>query len=493
MSVRSGLARRSVGVGGLWFFAVSASAPMTALVGGVVTAYANTGVVGVPLSFLLLTAALWLLTAGYVAMSRYVAHAAPFYALLALGLGRAWGVAGGLVALVGYNAVQVALYGLLGAILAGDLGGPWWVWAVVVWLAIAVFGVLRVDISAGLIAALLVVEIGVIVLFDVAAFTHPSGGAISAASLEPWRPGRLFVTGVGGVCALSIASFVGYESGPAYGEEARSDRAVGRATLAALGVLGPFYGVSAWALAVAAGPDQVGQAAAADPGLPFTVLAHSFGPFGPVVAGLGQLLLVTSVFAAMLSFHGTAARYTFGFARERLLPARLASTGRGTASRRDAPIGGSVVQSVLAAVVVAAFAVLRADPVAKLFTWLAALAAFAVFALLVAASVAALRWFHQGGGTNEGWWSRVFAPGLAIPVGVGVLALMALNMDTLLGASAGSPMTVVIPGIVALAALAGLCWAGALRQHRREVYDGIGLGRPHPLAVPDQRLADVRL
>jgi amino acid transporter len=490
VSARSGLARRSVTAGGLWFFAVSASAPMTALVGGVVTSYAHTGVVGMPLSFLLLTAALCLLTVGYVAMSRHVAHAAPFYALLALGLGRAWGVAGGLVALVGYNAVQIALYGLLGATLAADLGGPWWVWAALVWLVIAVFGVLRVDISARLIAALLVVEIGVIVLFDVAAFTHPAGGSVS---LDPLRPSRLFVGGLGGVFAFSIASFLGYESGPAYGEEARTDRAVGRATLAALAVLGPFYAVCAWALSVAEGPDRVAQAAARDPNLPFTILSSSFGPFGPVVAGLGQVLLVTSVFAAMLSFHGTAARYTFGFARERLLPTWLASTGTGNRSQRDAPIGGSVVQSLLAAVVVAVFAVLGADPVAKLFTWLAAVAAFAVFALLWSASIAALRWFHHGGGSNEGVWPRLLAPGLAVPVGLGVLAAMALNMDTLLGAEAGSPMTVVIPGIVVLAVVAGLCWAGLLRLHRREVYEGIGRGRPHRLAMPDQRLADVRL
>jgi len=131
--------------------------------------------------------------------------------------------------------------------------------------------------------------------------------------------------------------------------------------------------------------------------------------------------------------------------------------------------------------------------VAKLFTWLAAVAAFAVFALLWSASIAALRWFHHGGGSNEGVWPRLLAPGLAVPVGLGVLAAMALNMDTLLGAEAGSPMTVVIPGIVVLAVVAGLCWAGRLRLHRREVYEGIGRGRPHRLAMPDQRLADVRL
>src|SRR5262249_38689358 len=162
------------------------------------------------------------------------------------------------------------------ATLAGDLGGPWWGWAAVVWLLIAVLGVLRVDISARLIAALLIVEIGVIVLFDIGAFSHPADGSVS---LDPMQPSRLFVGGLGGVFAFSIASFLGYESGPAYSEEARTDKAVGRATLGALAVLGPFYAVCAWALAVAQGPDQVAQAAAADPGLPFTVLAQTFGPF----------------------------------------------------------------------------------------------------------------------------------------------------------------------------------------------------------------------
>src|SRR5262249_58788774 len=132
-----------------------------------------------------------------------VAHAASFYALLAVGLGRAWGVAGGLVAMVGYNAVEIALYGLLGATLAGDVGGRWGGWAAVVWLLIAVLGVLRVDISARLIAALLIVEIGVIVLFDVGAFTHPAGGSVS---LAPMQPSRLLVGGLGGVFAFSIAS-----------------------------------------------------------------------------------------------------------------------------------------------------------------------------------------------------------------------------------------------------------------------------------------------
>ena len=129
-----------------------------------------------------------------------------------------------------------------------------------------------------------------------------------------------------------------------------------------------------------------------------------------------------------------------------------------------------------------------------MFTWLAAVAAFAVFALLWAASIAALRWFHHGGGTNEGPLVAADRPGVGDPRRAGVLVAMAVNMNTLLGVEAGSPMTIVVPGIVVgRRILAGLCWAGVLRAPRRDIYQGIGHGRPHPLAVPDQRLADVRL
>ena len=85
-----------------------------------------TGVVGVPLSFVVIAVALVPLTVAYVAACRHVAHAAPAYALVAQGLGRVWGVAAAGVALLSYNCIGISLYGLLGALLDGVLGLPWW-------------------------------------------------------------------------------------------------------------------------------------------------------------------------------------------------------------------------------------------------------------------------------------------------------------------------------------------------------------------------------
>src|SRR5438270_409548 len=78
------------------------------------TRYAGTGLIAVPLSFLVLAVVLALLTVGYVAMSGHVPHAAVFYALIARGLGGVCGVAGGALALLSYNAIQISLYGLFG-------------------------------------------------------------------------------------------------------------------------------------------------------------------------------------------------------------------------------------------------------------------------------------------------------------------------------------------------------------------------------------------
>src|SRR5918998_1705183 len=98
------LARKSVGGVSLWLFQVGASAPLTVVAGAVVATYATTGVIGLPLSFLVLAVALAPLTVGYVTMSRQVPHPAIFYGLAARGLGGASGVAAGAVALLSYNA-----------------------------------------------------------------------------------------------------------------------------------------------------------------------------------------------------------------------------------------------------------------------------------------------------------------------------------------------------------------------------------------------------
>src|SRR4051794_10336095 len=130
---------RRIGVVSLVSFLISASAPMTVLAGGVVATFAVTGVIGVAISFPIIAIALGLFTVGYAAMSRYIFNAGAFYAYLAQGLGRTWGVSGAGVALLSYNAIQIGLYGLFGVVAAGfadahfGLKWDWWVWGLIAW------------------------------------------------------------------------------------------------------------------------------------------------------------------------------------------------------------------------------------------------------------------------------------------------------------------------------------------------------------------------
>ncbi len=95
-----GLEQRKLGVPALVVMIIAASAPLTAVAGGVTTNYAVTGMQSVPLSFLVVGAILLVFSIGYTAMSRHIPNAGAFYAYIAQGLGRAWGVGSAMIAVV---------------------------------------------------------------------------------------------------------------------------------------------------------------------------------------------------------------------------------------------------------------------------------------------------------------------------------------------------------------------------------------------------------
>jgi len=86
----------------------------------------------------------------------------------------------------------------------GPLGGAWWGWALVAWAVVAVIGYRGVTLGASVVAVVLVLELGMIVLFDVTALTHPAQTDVGAW-LQPWRLGLL--TLMTGTCLAVIAYY----------------------------------------------------------------------------------------------------------------------------------------------------------------------------------------------------------------------------------------------------------------------------------------------
>ncbi|WP_331711947.1 APC family permease [Arthrobacter sp. B6] len=492
------LDRQTIGVPGLIFMIVAASAPLTVIAGGVPSNFAVTGNVGVPLSFLLLGGVLALFTVGYAAMSAHIRNAGAFYAYIAQGLGRAVGVGASWIALVSYNAMQVGIYGLFGFATASFVASktgvdlPWWAAALIGFLIVGWLGINKVDLSVKVIAVLVGLEFLAVVIFDALAFSVAPVG-VTGAGLDP---SNLLVPGLGAVLAFSIAAFMGFESAAIYSEEVKDPkRAIGRATYVAVGLVASFYAVSSWAMTVATGPTQiVASAQEAGPDLIFIFLAEHAGP---VITDITQLLFITSLLAALIAFHNAVARYSFSLGRESVLPQWLA----GVNPRTHAPVAGSLAQSVFALVVLVCFALAGSGsdlgplfPVLTLFTWLTNAGAVGLVLLLVMTSVAVIGYFRRHVRQHTAW-TRAVAPALSAVLLGAVFAVILANFDVLIGAEGDSALSWILPALILMPGLAGLGWGLYLKARRPGLYSGIGFGGTQDPAgakySPGNQLPDV--
>lgn len=466
------LARERLGAAAVAFIVMSAAAPLTVVGAGVMIAFAVLGVIGIPVAYLVVAAVLALFAVGYVAMSRRIVNAGAFYTYVTHGFGKPAGVATAMVALLAYNAMQCGLYGGVGVILAsvmGDRGWPfaWWAYALLVWMLVAVLGLLRVDVNGRILAVLLLAEIAILIIYDAVMLTHPADGQISFAALAP---SHIVTAGFGAALVAAITGFVGFEGTVVFSEESKDPRrTVARATYAAVAVTGLLYGLSAWAMSVAAGPENIVEAArSTDSDLIFGLVSpHLDSAF----VSAGQVLIITSLIAALLAFHHTVARYAFSLGRERVLPAVFRRTTRTT----GAPQVGSLAQSGLALCVIVVIAVVSDNPIVHLFFWGATTGGAGVLILMTMTSYAVVGFFTRARRDENLWRARI-APLIASIALTGILVATLADFDVLLGVEPDSPLRWAFPAAYGLAALIGVAWAIVLRATKPDIYATIGLG-----------------
>jgi amino acid transporter len=467
------LARNRLGVPSVVFFVLSAAIPLTFVAGVVTTGYAVTGVTGFPVAFAVIALLLALFAVGYVAMSRHITNAGAFYTYIAHGLGKPAGVAASWVALLAYTALQVGLYGLIHAAIQPkltewfDIEVSWWVVALVAWALVAVLGVLRVDVNSKVLAVLLIAEIAILIIYSVADVANPAGGEISFDTLAI---SNLFSSGAGAILALAVLGFIGFEACVVFSEEARDPRRTIRlATYTAIGIVGVVYVFASWAMSVATGPDEIAATTQEfGPGTIF-VLADQF--LGGFWADLGEILLVTSLFAGMIAFHNMWARYSFALGRERVLPAGLGQTS----GRTGAPIYGSLVQSVIGLVVIVYYAAADLDPVVQLFFYGGASGALGVIVLITTSSFAVVAFFSRNP-SGESVWRRATAPILASIALTVVVVVAIANFDIVLGVEPDNNVRWIVPIAYCVAIVLGFLYGLFLKSSRPDVYASIGLG-----------------
>ncbi|MFH8773234.1 APC family permease [Streptomyces sp. NPDC017958] len=459
-TLRSG----SLGTADIVFFVVSAAAPLTVMA-GVAPLAILLGGIGAPVGYLLAGVTLAVFAVGFTTMSRHITSGGAFYAFITRGLGRPVGIGAALLALIGYNGMEIGVYGLLASATRDTVHSlfgtdvPWLPIALAGLLLIGYGGFRSIDFGAKVLGVLLVAETGILVLLAGGVLLKGGAHGLSLASLAP---AHVFVPGTAAVLAFAFAAFTGFESTVIYRREARDpERTVPRATYLAVAFLGLFYAFIVWVAVQAFGDDQVVAAAGKDPaGLFFTAITTYVGGWA---ADLMHVFIITSVIASLLAFHNAINRYALALAEEGVLPRRL---GR-IHPRHRSPYVAGIAQTALGTIVVLAFWAADADPYQQLLLWVNTPGMIGLLLLQLLAAIAVPCYFRRIG-HREGSLRTLVAPVVAAVLLATAIVLVVGHIDLFTGASptVNTLLVVVSPVVFAL----GLPLAWWLRRRRPEVY-----------------------
>lgn len=448
----------ALGVLGILFFVLSAQAPLTGIAGAAPIAVALGNGPGVPAAYLVAGLVILLFSVGFVAMGRHVVDAGAFYTYIGKGLGRTTGTGSAGVALFAYCTIQAAMYGLYGSIVSGMVAShtgldlPWWVWTLATMAVVQALGAAGIEMGAKVLAVFVLAEFSILSVFALVALVK-GGGAEGLGFADSFSPGAALSGAPGVAVMFAVASMFGFEATAIYGEEAREPRkTVPRATYLSVAVVTGFFALTSWMLIASYGASEAtaaaGKALEGGDGAVF-VFAPIAAEFGGWVNDVLPVLLATSLFAGILTFHNSANRYLFSLGRDRLLPGRLCAL-----NRRHSPWVAGCVQTAVAVALVMPFAMAGKDPVLTLFSWFSGVAVLAMMLLYLLTSVSVVVFFRRER-LDTRPWNTLIAPLLGALGIAGAIWLILANFSTLIGGERTTAVWLAasVPVIMALGVL----------------------------------------
>ncbi|MBD8533534.1 APC family permease [Plantibacter sp. CFBP 13570] len=471
----------SLGVTAIVFMVVAAASPLTVVGGAAPLGILLGNGVGFPSMYVVSAVILLLFAVGLSAMTRHVPKPGAFFTFVGYGLGKPAGLASAFLALLTYTTIQVSVYGYIGYLLSVTFAGlgapeiPWYLYSLASIAVVGLLGYRHIDLSSKVLGVLLVAEVGIVLVLAGAVIV--TGGA-DGLSAEPFVPEQVFSGSPGVGLMFAIAAFIGFEATAIFRDEAKDpSRTIPRATYIAVIGIGLFYTLASWALVMAWGPDDVLAVAGEDPGA--MILRTTLLYLGPVGELVINVLLITSMFACVLSFHNVITRYQHTMSNAGVLPGRLG----GVHPKHLSPHTSSLVQSATAAILIVVFAVLGLDPVLQVFTWFAGVATLAIAILMAVTSLAVIVYFARTK-QDRRVWNTVVAPGLGFIGLVGSAVVIVVYFPMLVGDvdAGGNPafgtVSAVLLALIVVCPVVGLVQAAYLRRRRPAAYadvmDAIG-------------------
>jgi hypothetical protein len=193
-------------------------------------------------------------------------------------------------------------------------------------------------------------------------------------------------------------------------------------------------------------------------------MARYLGTFGEVAV---NILMLTAMFACVLSFHNVLTRYQHSMAVAGVLPERLA----GVHARHLSPHASSLVQTATAGILTIVFAVCGLDPLLQVFTWFSGIATLAIALLMAVTSVAIIVYFARTK-RDRRLWHTVIAPVLGLLGLLGAAGLIAANFPMLVSDvdAEGNPAfgltSTLLLSLIVVAAVVGFVQAAWIRARR---------------------------
>lgn len=464
-SSQTQLRSNTLGVAAIVFLVLAAVAPLTGIVvvASLAIALGNGG--GAPASFFIVAVILLFFAIGYAQMSKQMVNSGGFYAFVVKGLGRTGGLVAGLIATLGYNFFVVGTIGTSGffmQVIIAQLTGldiSWIVWGLLSIIVCFLMARAGIDFSTKVLGVSLVLEVAILIVFDVSVLVQ-TGFDIAAFSPEAVFSGSLPIG-----LLLAATAFLGFEATALFSEEARNPlKTVPRATYTAIVAIGLILGITTWAVVSATGVANAQQVALEH--LPTGDLIFSLADtyLGPVMTVIMEILLLVSLFAAMLAFHNSATRYLYSLGRARVLPHALART-----RSNGAPQVAGLVQASFAAIVALLFFIAGLDPILNLVP---AMLGFGTLAVLVLQGLAALAIIvHFRRTRDPRWWSTFIAPGIGF-LGIATITVLAIvNFDIVAGST--DLLIRLMPLLLVVALIGGIVYGAYLKRSKPAVYDAL--------------------
>ena len=423
-----------------------------------------------PVGFLTATVALTIFAVGFTTMTKHIPRPGAFYAYVSTGLGKIVGLGGAYLAIVSYAVILTGLYcftGITVASLIQSFGGPetqWWLWSFAAFALVSTLGYFHIELSAKVLSVVMVLEVSLVMIFNVA--TLSQGGA-EGLSVAPFNPVQFFSNDEVGVALLfAFLTFIGFEATAMYRDEVKDpNKTVPKATYLAVVLVGILYALSSYALVSAYGSSAVDTATNNPTGM-FNDALDRF--VMPGFSNVSLVLVASSCVAALISTHNVISRYLFNIASDGALPPYLARVH----THHHSPHLASVTLSTAIALALAGIAASGTDP-AQLFGLMSGLGSTGVLVLMALVSVAIAAFFFRVGiPASENVWKVFIAPIVSALALAAVVVFAIMRFELVAGGEPGQNVgLLLIPG----ASLAlGILVAVYLRFAKPQIYRRLG-------------------